>query len=113
MRFLDRRRRSTLQVHAGLEDPLAAVANLFDASIVFIVSMMIALFSAAHMLDMLDPKSKVTITKEGADGTLDILVKDGKEIKASRVTDKKLSGTGQRLGSAYRMPDGKLVYVQE
>lgn len=113
MRFLDRRRRSALQAHAGLEDPLSAVANLFDASIVFIVSMMIALFSAAHMLDMLDPKSKVTITKEGADGTLDILVKDGKEIKASRVTDKKLSGTGQRLGSAYRMSDGKLVYVAE
>lgn len=30
----------------ALEDPIAGVANLFDASIVFIVSMMVALFMA-------------------------------------------------------------------
>jgi hypothetical protein len=40
------------------------VANLFDASIVFIVAMMLALFSAWNMMDLLDPNSEVTIAKK-------------------------------------------------
>ncbi len=45
MRLLQRRRAFSLEGQA-LEDPIAGVANLFDASIVFIVSMMVALFMA-------------------------------------------------------------------
>lgn len=111
MRFLDRRRRALDT--APLEDPIAGVANLFDASVVFIVSMMIALFMAYNMLDLLDPNSQVTITKRSADGALEIISKDGQTLKATRVTERKLSGQGERLGTAYRLPDGRLVYVPE
>ena len=94
-----------------LEDPIAGVANLFDASVVFIVSMMIALFMAYNMVDLLDPTSEVTIIKKNAKGEMEMISKKGSEIKASKVTDKTLSGQGERLGTAYRLPDGKIVYV--
>ena len=110
MRLLSRRRRFSLDGEA-LEDPIAGVANLFDASIVFIVSMMVALFMAYNMMDLLDPTSEVTMMKKNANGELEIISKKGKEIKASKVTDQKLAGRGERLGTAYKLPDGKLVYV--
>jgi hypothetical protein len=89
------------------------VANLFDASVAFIVSMMIALFMAYNMLDLVNPKSEVTITKKNADGQMEIITKSGKEIKVKKVTDKKLSGEGVRLGTAYQLKDGRVVYVPE
>jgi hypothetical protein len=114
MRYL-RHRRSRLDRTAAdaLEDPLSGVANLFDASVVFIVSMMIALFMAYNMMDLLDPSAQVTITKKTADGRIEIIERDGREIRVQRVTDQKLSGQGKRLGTAYQLPDGRFVYVPD
>lgn len=110
MRYL-KRRRADYGAHG--EDPLAGVANLFDASIVFIVAMMLALFSAWNMLDLLDPDAEVTIARKGADGKVEVLTKKGAEIRVTRVSDKPLAGSGKRLGTAYQLPDGKVVYVPE
>ncbi len=112
MSFLKRRRRFD-KYDEPLEDPISGVANLFDASVAFIVSMMIALFMAYNMLDLVNPKSEVTITKKNAKGEMEIITKTGKEIKMQKVTDKKLSGEGIRLGTAYQLKDGRVVYVPE
>jgi hypothetical protein len=112
MSFLKRRGRFD-KYDEPLEDPISGVANLFDVSVVFIVSMMIALFMAYNMLDMMDPKSEMTIMKKSADGKVEIVTKKGKEIKVQKVTDKRLSGEGQRLGTAYKLKDGKVIYVPE
>lgn len=112
MGFLKRRRRFD-KYDNPLEDPISGVANLFDASIVFIVSMMIALFMAYNMLDMLNPKSEMTITKKTADGKIEVITKKGKEIRVQKVTDKRLRGEGTRLGTAYQLKDGRVIYVPE
>jgi len=112
MRFLRRQRRFD-RYEQPLEEPISGVANLFDASVVFIVSMMIALFMAYNMLDLLDPRSDVTFTKKTPDGKLEIITKKGREIKVQKVTDKKLSGEGTRLGTAFQLKDGRVVYVPE
>lgn len=106
-------RKRTLNLEQNIEDPLTGVANLFDASVVFIVSMMIALFMAYSLLEFLDPRSEVTITKRTADGTLEIITKKGKEIKVQRVTNRTLAGEGVKLGTAYRLKDGRVIYVPE
>jgi len=62
---------------------------------------------------MMDPKSEMTIMKKSADGKVEIVTKKGKEIKVQKVTDKRLSGEGQRLGTAYKLKDGKVIYVPE
>jgi hypothetical protein len=97
----------------SLEDPLSGVANLFDASVVFIVSMMIALFMAYDMMDLLDPKAEVSIVRKSSDGHIEIVTRSGKQVRVQRVTDKKLQGEGERLGTAYRLKDGSTVYVPD
>lgn len=56
------------------EDPLAGIANLFDVSIVFIVGLMIALFSDYNMDDLMSDESEVTLVKTDASGQPEIIV---------------------------------------
>ena len=95
------------------EDPLSGVANLFDISLALIVAMVVALYSMMGTPSFLDPNSSWTMTRTAADGRMEIVRKDGKTIKVEKVSDRKLSGDGDRLGIAYRLPDGKVVYVPE
>lgn len=96
-----------------LEDPISGVANLFDVSVVFIVAMLFALVSALNMLDMIDPKSDVTFTKQSANGEIEIVEKKGKEIKVKKITKDQSSGKGERLGTAYKLENGQVIYVPE
>lgn len=100
---------------AGLSDndPMTGVANLFDVGLVFIVGLLLALFGAYHLEDLLQEDSEVTITKQSANGDLEIITKKGKKIEAMKVSKEKTKGKGQRLGTAYRLEDGSMVYVPE
>lgn len=113
MKFMKRNRNSLDKGLQPLEDPITGVANLFDVSVVFIVAMIMALFMAYNMLDFIDPKSELTLTKKNANGEMEIITKKGKEIKVEKVTDKSLSGQGHRLGTAYKLEDGRVIYVPE
>ena len=108
VRFARRRDEGSWQ-----EDPLSGVANLFDISLAFIVAMVVALFSMMGAPSLFDPNSSWTMTRTAADGRMEIVRKDGKQIRVEKVSDRKLSGNGDRLGVAYRLPDGKVVYVPE
>lgn len=95
------------------EDPLAGLANLFDVSVAFIVALLIALFTLLSSAELLNPDSNVTLVKQNADGSMDIISKERERIKVTRVTDETMSGQGTRLGVAYRLPNGQVVYVPE
>jgi hypothetical protein len=95
------------------EDPLSGVANLFDVSVVFIVGLMITLFSVYRMGDLVDASSEVTMVKTNAQGEREIIVKKGTKIDAYKVTGKTLTGDGERLGTAYRLANGQIIYVPE
>ena len=95
------------------EDPLAGVANLFDVSVVFIVGLMLTLFSVYRMGDLVDARSEVTMVKTNADGQQEIIVKKGTKITAYKVTGKTMSGEGERLGTAYRLTNGQIIYVPD
>lgn len=114
MRFA---RRAPLAPHGAApgqdEDPLAGIANLFDVSVAFIVALMIALLALFASGRILDPKSTVTIVKTDEKGVTEIVTKRGNEIKVQKVTDRTLSGQGERLGVAYRLPTGQVVYVPD
>ncbi|BBE34772.1 DUF2149 domain-containing protein [Sphingosinicella microcystinivorans] len=108
VRFARRRDEGSWQ-----EDPLAGIANLFDISLAFIVAMVVALYSMVGAPSLLDPDSSWTMTRTDAQGRMEIVRKDGRQIRVEKVSDRKLSGNGDRLGVAYRLPDGKVVYVPE
>ena len=84
------------------DDPMTGVANLFDIGLVFIVGLLLTLFSAYRLQDLFDSKSEMTIMKQQASGEMEIIVK--KEAA---------QGKGNRLGVAYRLEDGSMVYVPD
>lgn len=112
MKFMSRNRSLADDVFAD-EDPLSGVANLFDMSVVFIVGLIVTLFSAYQLLDLFNEKSDMTIIKKTSSDNLQIISKKGKKIKAMEVTKAKAKGGGERLGTAYRLEDGTMVYVPD
>ena len=94
-------------------NPLTGVANLFDLGLVFMVGLLVALFGAYHLDDLLSEKTDVTITKQSADGQMEIIVKKGNRVDAMKVTSNEASGKGQRLGIAYKLADGSFIYVPD
>ena len=96
------------------EDPLAGIANLFDVSIVFIVGLMISLFS---------------VYRHGRSGRREERGDDGEDQRAGRARDHRqeghdrspptksaarpTAGDGERLGTAYRLANGQIIYVPE
>lgn len=95
------------------DDPMTGVANLFDIGLVFIVGLLMTLISAYRLQDLFDQNSDLTIMKQQADGRMEIIVKEGTRIKATRVTRESAQGRGNRLGVAYRLEDGTMVYVPD
>ena len=112
MRYFKKRRSSTYN-DSGENDPMSGVANLFDIGLVFIVGLIITLFTAYHLQELFSEKSELTIMKKSKNEELEIITKKGKKIKAVKVTKKRVEGRGERLGVAYRLEDGTMVYVPE
>jgi len=115
MRAFQRRRRGLRDASSSVhhEDPLGGVANLFDASIVFALGIMVALLQAFSLAQLLDPNSKFTVVTKDAAGQMEIIERDHNKVTVRKVTPEKQSGQGKRLGVAYQLPDGSVVYVPE
>ena len=94
-------------------DPMSGVANLFDLGLVFIVGLLIALFGAYHLEDLLSQTSELTIVKHSANGQMEIITKKGKKIEAVKVTKEKAKGRGERLGTAYKLENGSIIYIPD
>jgi hypothetical protein len=94
-------------------DPLSGMANLLDLGLVFIVGLIITLFTAYHLQDLFSEKGSMTLVKQAADGQMEIITKEGHKIKAVKVTRETAKGRGTRLGVAYRLEDGSMVYVPD
>ena len=112
MRYMKKRRFSVSA--AGDDDPLSGVANLFDVGLVFIVGLFLALMTVYHIMDFFSETSEITIVKKNEEGQMEIITKKGKEIKVEKVTDKKIGGEeGVKLGTAYQLKDGRMIYVPD
>jgi hypothetical protein len=94
-------------------DPMTGVANLFDLGLVFILGLLIALFGALHLEELLSRDSQVTILKKTENGQMEIIEKNGTKISAMKVSKDKAKGRGQRLGTAYQLEDGSMVYIPD
>jgi hypothetical protein len=118
MKYYKKRRYSSIHKPLGNpafsdDDPLAGVANLFDVGLVFIVGLIVTLFSAYSMQDLFDENKNMTIMKQSDNGEMEIITKKGQQIKAVKVSKSKMEGQGTRLGVAYQLQDGSMVYVPE
>jgi len=94
------------------DDPLSGVANLFDAAMVFAVALMVAMVVFFKMTDFLTDKD-VTIIKNPGKENMEIIVKKGKKIEKYKSNGKKGEGKGKRVGIAYQLESGDIIYVPE
>jgi hypothetical protein len=95
-------------------NPISDLANLFDVAMVFAVALMVALVSFWKMDDMFT-RQNTTIIKDPGKETMEIIVKKGKKIekyKASEVSSEG-SGKGRRIGVAYELENGEIIYIPE
>ncbi|MBQ9813244.1 MAG: DUF2149 domain-containing protein [Thermoguttaceae bacterium] len=86
------------------------LSNMFDAAFVFAVALLVALVSFLHAPDLLKNKDYTIITDPGTP-EMKMVVKEGTEIRNYEATDAVGAGSGELLGRAYRLGDGRVVYV--
>jgi hypothetical protein len=83
-------------------DPMSSVANLFDAAMCFAVALLIAV----AMRESLPSPSAGSTPKPG-----EAVPADASQLLKYRVSTGVLAGEGERLGIAYRLKSGEVVYV--
>jgi len=95
------------------QDPMSGVANLFDVAMVFAVGLMVAIVSAYHLSEIFSADDLTMIKNPNQPRKMEIITKKGKEIKVQKLTKEMAQGQGMRLGIAYKLRDGRVVYVPE
>lgn len=95
-------------------DPLSMVSNLFDIAMVFAVALMVALVSRYNMTEMLSQED-FTLVKNPGKANMEIITKEGEKInRYTPSEDNSQSGNkGKRVGSAYELENGDIIYVPE
>lgn len=96
-------------------DPMSVVSNLFDVAMVFAVALMVALVSRYNMTEMLSQED-FTMVKNPGKENMEIITKEGETINRYTPSDNQDSrdGTkGRRVGIAYELENGEIIYVPE
>ncbi|MGA9189705.1 MAG: DUF2149 domain-containing protein [Methanosarcina sp.] len=100
----------------GEEDPspMNGVGNLFDTAMVFSVALLVALVMSYSLPELLNPRENLTIVKNPGSQDMQIIIKEGgKPIEVMNMTDNIGGGTGEVLGTAYQLADGRVIYVPD
>lgn len=93
-------------------DPMTSAINLLDLALVFIV-VVVSILTTLKVPDLLRNAGNVTVIKNYGEKDMEIVIKEGKSIKAYRATEFSSSGKAERLGVAYRLENGQIVYAPE
>ena len=108
------RRRSRLSHDSEEDDPMSVVSNLFDVAMVFALALMVALVSRYNMTEMFS-KDNFTMVKNPGKENMEIITKEGQEIKRYTPSEEQeTSGKrGKKVGVAYQLESGEIIYVPE
>lgn len=108
------RRRSLLRKSED-SDPMSVVSNLFDVAMVFAVALMVALVSRYNMTEMFS-QDDFTMVKNPGKEDMEIITKEGDKINKytpSEENDADSQNRGKRVGAAYQLENGDIVYIPE
>jgi hypothetical protein len=89
-------------------DPLDGLVNMFDLGIVLAVAFLLAALQSVNLTELLTNKD-VTIVRKTASGQT-VVIKEGDKVRTVNLSGQRATGVGERVGSVYRLPDGRLVY---
>lgn len=96
-------------------DPMSVVSNLFDVAMVFAVALMVALVSRYNMTEMFSQED-FTMVKNPGKENMEIITKEGEKINRYTPSEDQDSSNGKRgkkVGIAYELENGEIIYVPE
>lgn len=96
-------------------NPMSVVSNLFDVAMVFAVALMVALVSRYNMTEMFSQED-FTMVKNPGKENMEIITKEGEKINRytpSEDQDSKNGKRGKKVGIAYELENGEIIYVPE
>lgn len=92
------------------DDPILSVVNIIDVFLVIIAVLLIAVME--NPLNPFATQDVVVIKNAGKDN-MEMLVKQGRELKQYKASGQIGEGQGMKAGTAYRLKDGGMIYVPE
>lgn len=108
------KRRRILKDVDGDNDPMSVVGNLFDVAMVFALALMVALVTRYNMTEMFSSED-FTMVKNPGKENMEIIVRYGESIDRYTPSENQ-SGEGRkgrRVGTAYELENGEIIYVPE
>lgn len=110
-----RKRRKSSILFESETDPMSSVGNLFDVAMVFALALMVALVTRFNMNEIFSQED-FTMVKNPGKENMEIITKDGQKINRytpSKDQKEENQNKGKRVGIAYELPDGQIIYVPE
>ena len=107
-------RRGSIFARNDVENPMNSVGNVFDVAMVFSVALLVALVLSFNISELLTDQD-ITIVKNPGQENMQIITKvnDTYEIMEINAEEEIGGGVGDILGTAYRLEDGRVIYVPE
>ena len=96
-------------------DPMSVVGNLFDVAMVFAVALMVALVTRFNMTEMFSQED-FTIVKNPGKENMEIITKEGQKINRYTPSENQDEGKGKKgkkVGVAYELENGEIIYIPE
>ena len=95
-------------------DPVAMLSNLFDVAMVFAVALMVALVTKFNMTEIFSQEDYTMVKNPGKEN-MEIITKEGQTITKYRPSEsqEKSGKKGKKVGIAYEMENGEIIYVPE
>ena len=96
-------------------DPMSVVGNLFDVAMVFAVALMVALVTRYNMTEMFSTED-FTMVKNPGKENMEIISKKGQKIERytpSQDQSNEEGAKGRKVGIAYELENGEIIYVPE
>lgn len=95
-------------------DPVAMLSNLFDVAMVFAVALMVALVSKFNMTEIFSQEDYTMVKNPGKEN-MEIITKEGQTITKYKPSEsqEKSGKKGKKVGIAYELENGEIIYVPE
>lgn len=97
------------------QDPLSSLTNLFDVAMVFAVALMVALVTRFDMTEVFSQEDFTMVKNPGTE-QMEIITKKGQKIEKYTPSEEKTEDNqsrGKRVGTAYQLENGEIIYVPE
>lgn len=110
-----KRRNKSMLAQGDDDDPMSVVSNLFDVAMVFAVALMVALVTRYNITEVFSQEDFTMVKNPGKDN-MEIITKEGQKINRYTPSSNQShadGNKGKRVGVAYELDNGEIIYVPE